>query len=236
MSSSRLLLVEEDTARAIRISAALQTEGSRILHTHGLAEAKEALSIEQFDFILISSTTHATAIAGELFVIARRLSPPVPLAVYGECERKLCDAVIPSSLSPGGLPHELDRIRNLQPAHQDSAASQLPEFDRDAFHEQMAGDSDLMQEIISIFFEESATQLKNLENALQAQEFPQASRLAHSLKGSLGSLHAAQARYWAQALETAAAAGDSSRCGRYLSALAESVSALEPRLKELLPG
>ena len=235
MSSSRVLLVEEDAARAQRISAALQTNGSRVLHAGSFAEAREALSIEQFDLMLISSD-QAAVLARELSPIAKRLSPPVLLAVYGECETKLCDAVISASLPPSELPGEIDRIRKLRPTDQDRAASELPEFDRDAFHEQMAGDSDLMKEIIAIFFDESASQLKSLENALQSQEFPKASRLAHSLKGSLGSLHAAQARYWAQALEAAAASGDSSRCGRYLSALEDSISALQPRLKELLPG
>jgi HPt (histidine-containing phosphotransfer) domain-containing protein len=236
MSSSRFLLVEEDTARAQSISAVLQTNGARALQAGSLAEAKEALSIEQFDLILISSATQAAAIAGELSPAAKRLSPPVPVVVYGECEKGLCDAAISPTLPPGELPRELDRIRQLPPADQDLTASHLSEFDRAAFHEQMAGDSDLMKEIISIFFEESASQLKSLENALQSQEFPKASRLAHSLKGSLGSLHAAQARYWAQALEMAAASGDSSRCGQCLSALEESISALQPRLREVLPG
>jgi HPt (histidine-containing phosphotransfer) domain-containing protein len=235
MTFSRLLLVDEDTAQAESISTVLQTNGFRVLHASDLAQAKEALSIEQFDLILISSRSHAPLIAAELSPIAKRLSPPVPVAVYGECEKHLCDAVISASLAPGNVPRELDRIRKLWPADQDRVAFQLPEFDRNAFHEQMAGDPDLMKEIISIFFEESASQLKSLEDALQSQEFPKASRLAHSLKGSLGSLHAGQARYWAQALEIAAASGDGSRCGQYLSALEESISALQPRLKEVLP-
>jgi HPt (histidine-containing phosphotransfer) domain-containing protein len=236
MNASRLLLVEDDTARAQSISAGLQTNGSRVLRAGNFAEAKEALSIEQFDLILISSVAEAAGIAHELYPIAKGLSSPVPVVVYSECEKHLCDAVVSPSLKPGELPGELDRICKSRPADQDRAASQLPEFDRGAFHEQMAGDSDLMKEIISIFFEESASQLKSLESALLSQEFPKASRLAHSLKGSLGSLHAAQARYWAQALETAAASGDGSRCGHYLSALEESISALQPRLREVLPG
>jgi HPt (histidine-containing phosphotransfer) domain-containing protein len=235
MTSSRLLLVEEDPAQAESLSAALQTNNSRVLRAADIAEAREALAIEQFDLILISSRSRTPFVAGELSPIAKRLSPPVPVVVYGECDQHLCDAVISTSLSPAALSRELDRICKLPPADQDRAASQLPEFDREAFHEQMAGDSDLMKEIISIFFEESASQLKSLEDALRSQEFPKASRLAHSLKGSLGSLHAAQARYWAQALETAAASRDGSRCGQYLSALEESISALQPRLKEVLP-
>src|SRR6185312_6706788 len=236
MSSSRFLLVEKDTARAESISACLQRNDSLVLRAGSLAEAKEALSIEQFDLILISSAAEAAGIARELSPIAKGLPSPVPVVVYGECEKSLCDAVVSAFLSPGELPRELDRIYKSRPGDPGRAASQLPEFDRDAFHEQMAGDSDLMKEIIAIFFEESASQLKSLENALQFQEFPKASRLAHSLKGSLGSLHAAQARYWAQALETAAASGDSSRCGKYLSALEESISSLQPRLREVLPG
>src|SRR6185437_13261128 len=96
-------------------------------------------------------------------------------------------------------------------ARGDDAASRLPIFDLPGFRQQMGDDPDLMREIVGIFFEESAGQMRELSETMSRGEIGRASRLAHSLKGSLGSLHAARARHWAQTLEAAAAAGDSGR-------------------------
>jgi HPt (histidine-containing phosphotransfer) domain-containing protein len=69
---------------------------------------------------------------------------------------------------------------------------------------------------------------------LITKEFQPASRVAHSLKGSLGSLHAPRARHWAQTLELAAASGDGERYRQSFSALEQSLSDLEPKLQDLL--
>ncbi len=48
--------------------------------------------------------------------------------------------------------------------------------------------------------------------ALSAGDYDQLARVAHTIKGSLGSLHAAQARTHAQELEFAAKQGEGSAC------------------------
>lgn len=111
---------------------------------------------------------------------------------------------------------------------------QLAGFDFAAFREQMGEDRDLMSEIVGLFFEESGAQLRNLRDSLTANEFDAVSRVAHSLKGSLGSIHAGRARHWAAALETSAVAKDHQRSERCLSSLEKAVAALTPELQPLL--
>ena len=234
MNSSRLLLVEENQARAGAISSALKSDNFEFFHAGSLADAKDALALQQFDLILVSAVAETSLIAGELFTLAKRLSPPIPVFAYGDSIKGVCNAAIPSSLPQAALGREIRRLSMLAGPDHDRIAAELTTFDLPAFQEQMCGDDDLMNEIITIFFEESAAQLKQLHNAFSSKDFHLTSRLAHSLKGSLGSLHAARARHWAQALEAAAVASDEAGCKHCLSALEQSVSALEPRLRELL--
>ncbi|MFZ0592262.1 MAG: Hpt domain-containing protein [Bryobacteraceae bacterium] len=234
MSSSRLLLVEEDQPRAAAISSVLSPAELEAFHAASLADAKEALSLRQFEVVLVSTVRNPSEIAGQLSPLAKRLSPSTIVLVYGECQQGVCDGTLPSSLPPAGLAREIKRFQQLAALDQDQIAVQLTMFDLLAFRQQMGDDPDLMSEIVKIFFEESSGQLQDLRQAISSGEFNRASRLAHSLKGSLGSLHAAQARHWAQALEVAAVACDGSRCEQCLVALERSISALQPRLQELL--
>jgi HPt (histidine-containing phosphotransfer) domain-containing protein len=57
--------------------------------------------------------------------------------------------------------------------------------------------------------------------------------VAHTIKGSLSSLHATLARHHAQALESAAKNRDGSACRANLQALADDLGALEPLLLKL---
>jgi HPt (histidine-containing phosphotransfer) domain-containing protein len=72
-----------------------------------------------------------------------------------------------------------------------------------------------------------------MRRALLEGDFRQLSELAHTIKGSLSSLHAMVARHRAQELETAARAQDGVSCGQILSLLVSDLDALEPLLVNL---
>jgi HPt (histidine-containing phosphotransfer) domain-containing protein len=101
------------------------------------------------------------------------------------------------------------------------------------FEEQMGGDRELMVEIIDLFLEERKRQEIEMREALQAREFELLSRLAHTIKGSLGSLHASKSRYHAQELETASKHGDTDKLGSLLTSLEKDLAELEPELLSL---
>ncbi len=233
MTSSRLLLVETDAARSKRIAEALSAANFDHLPVANLAEAREALGIQQFDVVLVSSEQNCAEQAQELQPFLKQLPQSTLLLVYGKCEPKRCDAVIAPELPDSALGREIIRLQQAAAKNQDNIDSNLTMFDLLAFQSQMGDDPELMEEIIGIFFEESVEQLRQLRDAVAQRDYNHASRLAHSLKGSLGALHAYRARHWAEALEAATGKNDSNGSERYLSALEQTISALTPQLQSL---
>lgn len=232
--TAKVLLVEEDPVRAQRIGDALANCNVESFKTTGANDAEEALGIRQFDVILLSSLTKPPETLRRLQQAARRLCPSAKFLVWGSCEASLCDAVLPDHISERDLGRELSLAQQRAVADGDDSASGLPVFDLPGFRQQMSDDDELMREIVKIFFEESAEQMRELNEALAHGNTSRASRVAHSLKGSLGSLHAARARHWAQTLETAAAADDPSRSQAALKSLGKAIDELTPNLREVL--
>jgi HPt (histidine-containing phosphotransfer) domain-containing protein len=233
--TSKVLLVEEDPARAQRIGDALAGCSIESFHTSRVDEAEEALGVRQFDVVLLSSLGNVPETLRQLQTATRRLCPSAKFFVWGKCEASLCDAILPEHLSEPELGQELARAQERTAANGDSPISNLPVFDSESFRQQMGGDPELMQEIVGIFFDESMEQMRELNEAIARGENVRASRLAHSLKGSLGSLHAARARHWAQILERAAASGDTGRSQAALNTLAQAIDELTPQLRTVLP-
>jgi HPt (histidine-containing phosphotransfer) domain-containing protein len=232
--ASKVLLVEDDPARAQRIGDALARCTIESFHTTGADEAEEALGIRQFDVVLLSSLAKPSEALRRLQAATRELCPSAKFFVWGACEAGLCDGVLPEHISESQLGSELSAAQKRAAANSDDAASRLPIFDLPGFRQQMGDDPDLMREIIGIFFDESAGQMRELSETMARGEIGRASRLAHSLKGSLGSLHAARARHWAQMLESAAAGGDSNGSKAALLSLSEAIDELMPNLREVL--
>lgn len=76
-------------------------------------------------------------------------------------------------------------------------------LDLDHLREQVSDDRELLREIVLLFFEETELQMRQLKEAIAAQDYDTLGRVAHSLKGSFSGLHAHIARIHAQDLEIA---------------------------------
>jgi len=99
--------------------------------------------------------------------------------------------------------------------------------------EQVANDRELSVEIIDLFLSEEPSQIAEMQRALAARDYNSLYVTAHTIKGSLGSLHAALARFHAEALESAAKKQDEPGCERSLSDLKHDLETLEPQLLNL---
>ena len=84
-----------------------------------------------------------------------------------------------------------------------SGIDNLPVLEPERFEEQVGYDNELMVEIIDLFLEERKGQVCGMEDCIANQDWDSLSKIAHTIKGSLGSLHATRARGRAQELETA---------------------------------
>lgn len=69
-----------------------------------------------------------------------------------------------------------------------------------------------------------------MSTAFEIGDFDALSRLAHTIKGSLGSLHAQRARSRAEDLEAVAKLRDQDTCGQCLAVLLQDLADLEPQL------
>ena len=109
----------------------------------------------------------------------------------------------------------------------------LPVLEPEKFEEQVGYDNELMVEIIDLFLEESQKDLSEMNRSVANCNWDSLSKTAHTIKGSLASLHAAQARATAQELESAARDQEVDVSVRAYHQLVKDLRILEPRLREL---
>lgn len=230
MNSLKLLLVQENADRAAELLDNLAHASFDVFHVENPDDAAEALRLKNFDMVLLDSVDAASSLAS-----AVKESPEAPLIVGIGLDAAApgVSASVPDSKT-GDLAMQLLRLQQAHVCRADETVSRLAIFDLPALRQQLAGDQELMNEIIALFFSESAAQIQEIETALVAGEFPRVSRLAHSLKGSLGSLCAFRSRYWADTLDASAGSLDASRCQQCLIALKTELLHLEPLLRSAI--
>ncbi|MBV9442453.1 MAG: Hpt domain-containing protein [Acidobacteriaceae bacterium] len=244
MSKLRVLLIESDLLEAATISDALSEADHFVLTASVFDEAFEALSVQRWDAILVSGCHYSETLA-QFAVDIRKLEGD-----SGDRPRTVLVSLAPSGLSlsetgfdavlarPFDVPVFTRAVTSCAGVRKTSArvlpyvAAESPVFEPHAFAEQVAFDPDLSREIIDLFLEERGEQLAQMSQALAARDLPSVSRIAHTMKGSFGTLHAPRARLRAQELEVAAKEADIDCCGRLLAALEEDVEHLVPELLE----
>ena len=152
-----------------------------------------------------------------------------------QSQRNVVDAFLPERPDSAEFARMFEELANaVANCEGANAPADCPVvFNIQEFRAQVAFDNDLMIEIIDLFMAERAEESVDMADALEKSDLERLSRVAHTLKGSLGSLHADQARFRAQDLETAATDGDMKACARTLAVLEEELNALEPLLLAL---
>ena len=114
-----------------------------------------------------------------------------------------------------------------------SMKNELPVLEPEKFEEQVGYDNELMVEIIDLFLAESKKDVSDMNASVVNSNWDSLSKTAHTIKGSLASLHAAQARATAQELESAAKGQEAAVSVRAFQQLVKDLRVLEPRLLEL---
>jgi HPt (histidine-containing phosphotransfer) domain-containing protein len=112
-------------------------------------------------------------------------------------------------------------------------APSLPVLKPEEFREQVGFDHELVVEIVDLFLADSAKQLESMQAAVESGDLLVLSRVAHSIKGSLGSLFAMQAASRAQAVEQLAKEGDKEGATAALAQLESALVVLKPELLRL---
>ena len=242
--SLRVLIVEKDPARAEHLSHMLETAEYDVLPLSGFDDASEALSMSRFDAVLVpgeSTDSELQNLAARLREQELRsrggLRTPI-LACDDMQAARSCSSInafLPCNFEPAQFGSILSKVAEEmgKPGTADNASSysDLAIFDQAQFREQMCGDAELMVEIIDLYITESAKQRSQMQSALATGDLANLSRLAHTIKGSLGSLHTPRSRACAQDLELSAKRGDAASSTAAHAALEVELQVLEPVLQ-----
>lgn len=253
MNRLRVLVVNSSAPEAERMADRLASADHSALPASGLEEACEALFVQKFDAVLVGAELPADAVqefTAKLRELERgqrsgtpapvlSISAQVPNGSAWRAGEQGIDAYLPESFRPVEFVEAVTSLadsisRKSEPASQ--IASKLPVFETERFYEHVARDKDLMKEIIDLFLSETPAQMIELREAIAGGDFKMVERIAHTIKGSLATLHAQQARSRAQQLESGGKNGDLEQCHESLSGLESDLEALEPQLLSLRDG
>jgi PAS domain S-box-containing protein len=241
--SLRVLLAEDNAINQRLMVRLLEKRGHTVTVVQDGTEALVALGRQTFDVVLMDiQMPHMDGLETTQAIRAReqgtlRRVPIVAMtahAMQGDRERCLAagmDGYVAKPLRPKELFEVIARL--TAPAASPPETPAAPEegqdiLDRTTLWERVAGDVDLLREIIELFLADCPERLLELHEALTHQDFPALARAAHRLKGALGNISANQALAAVRRVETAARAGD-------VQAATEALARLENELARLAP-
>ena len=249
MSALRVLLIGNDTAETQHINSVLSEAQHAVVPVPSFDEASEALMIQKFDAVLIGPalsgdgvSTFTTKLRQGEAAQRNAVRTPVLSVLTGNVNTSgsngSVDAYLPGHFESAQFAETVENLAQVlsQSGKQPDGPSEqpdLPVFDVAAFEAQVAYDSELMVEIIDLFLAEREQDLIEMTEALESGDLGKLMRSAHTIKGSLGSVHASLARTRSQELESAAKNGNRQACESLLGALKQDLSDLEPQLLSL---
>ncbi len=107
-------------------------------------------------------------------------------------------------------------------------------LDRDHLFDNVDGDPELLEEIVSLFFESTSEILETIRAAVTQANSESLNSSAHQLKGALANVGAKAATEAANDLENMGRSGMLTGLERAMQSLETEMSRLEPELQELV--
>lgn len=233
-----------------RLTSVLEQAGHVVLPVPDFEEASEALLVQRFDVVLVApdiSGESLAAFSATLKDLERAhdwtrtpilsVVPDVNVPTAAS-QSDMFDGTVDESLDPDALTLAIARLASAvavdkSPTRASALPPELPILDVETLKEQVAYDSELLVELIDLYLSERLHQSVEMAETLAAGNYQALSRVAHTIKGSLGSLHAPAARVIAQHLELAAREDDAASCRDFLPVFEQQLDLLDIELKRL---
>ena len=133
--------------------------------------------------------------------------------------------------NPAGPSDPLLKVANMS-GLSDSLESTKSVWDVDVALKRMGGDTTILESMVDYFFEDSPVLLQQLQGCLESGDIPEATRVAHSLKGLCANFEATQAVECAGKIEAACRENRVSEASLLLSRLQPAVQQLSAALSE----
>ena len=249
MGGLRVLVIEPNSKESERIATVLEEANHAVLPATGFADASDALLVQRFDAVLVGSPAENgmkefTTKLRQLEKKQRSASRTAVLSLSSDASSQVApargdggiDGYLPRDFEPAAFSRAVNALGlALAPSQEsaEAAAAELTVFEPEEFQAQVAHDRELLIEIIDLFIGERPEQVNEMRNALASGDYQRLGRAAHTIKGSLGSLHAPQSWAHAQQLELAAKHEEDQVCRFSLHALEQDLDVLEPHLLSL---
>jgi len=246
-SGWRVLLAEDNEINRKLAHALLQKRGHSVVLAENGQDALEALKREQVDMVLMdiqmpvmdgfdairAIRAQEASSGGHLPIIALTAH-----AMKGDRERCLevgADEYVTKPIRTPELLAAMERVMTQKTDANsfDTSAAKDPVsgvLDGAAALKGVDGDRELFEELAQLFTEESAKTLREIEEALSAQNAQRLAQLAHTLKGSASNLGALAVPETARKLEEQVQAKNWERAAALVRGLRSEIERLLPEL------
>ncbi|MBI4964579.1 MAG: response regulator [Desulfomonile tiedjei] len=243
-----ILLAEDNLVNQKLATRMLEQKGHSVVVASNGKEALEALAHGQFDLVLMDvempemSGFEATAAIREQEKATGAHTPIIAVtahAMKGDMERCLeagMDGYLAKPIRSAELFEVIRKFaRNTQEGRALSSRRNTlePALDKSALMNQVGGDEGFVRQLAVLFLKESHDQLSALEQCVKDRDADGIARYSHSLKGALGSLHAARAAQAALELEQLARRGDVDRAAEAFDTLKKKIETVRAALEKL---
>jgi PAS domain S-box-containing protein len=250
--SLKLLVADDNLVNQRLASRLLDKRGHSVVIANNGREALEALAAQSFDAVLMDVQMpemdgfEATAAIRAAEHASGKHTPIIAMtahAMKGDRERCLAagmDAYVSKPLQSQVLfdtveglvgQAEAARPRRGDPLPQSPAASP---FDEPTALRRVAGDADLLRELVTIFCDDCPRIVDEIRAAIRAGNAAELRRAAHTLKGSAGNFGANDVCNAALHLETMAQQGDLAVADKAFAVLEEAVRGLRMALNAFI--
>jgi signal transduction histidine kinase/CheY-like chemotaxis protein/HPt (histidine-containing phosphotransfer) domain-containing protein len=245
----RILLAEDNEINQVVTSRLLQKEGHQVTVVGDGSDAVEALDKEEFDLILMDVQMpkmdgfQATAGIRAQERNGKSHIPIIALTAHAlkEDRDRCLQAGMDDYISKPVLPNDLYEIIQRQLSRVENKSAKLGtnadvtdlELDFDVILSGVAGDEDLLKDVIEVFIQRCPDQLDDVKAAAKKGDHEALSIAAHTLKGSLrqfGPGPAADAAFSIEKLGRAQQLTDTAA----LTILEREIDRLIPALEKLL--
>ncbi len=249
-ASLRILLAEDNAVNQKLAKRLLEKQGHEVEVASNGREAVELWRAQKFDLILMDvqmpeiGGMEATQMIREVEAQTGGHIPIIALtahAMKGDQEKCLQAGMDGYATKPikrdelfAEIARVLNRKRGEEAAMHEERLDVTQVLDPNSVLEGVAGDRELLEELVNIFFETSPDMLENIRKALENGDTETLARAAHSLKGSVGTFGARHAYDLAYQLELLAKDGKLEEAAKVKVVLEEEINKLQPALQSLL--
>lgn len=243
-----ILLAEDNLVNQRLATRLLEQKGHSVVVASNGKEALEAMENQQFDLVLMDvempdmSGFEVTAAIREQEGVTGKHTPIIAVtahAMKGDMDRCLAagmDGYLAKPVKSAELFEAIEKFaKNTQDGYRFMPRQALsePALDTSALMNQVGGDVGFLRKLAGLFLAESQDRLSDLEVFVKDRYADGIARSAHSLKGSLGSLHAARASKAALNLEQIAKGGNVELAPEAFETLKKEIGEVRTALEKL---